>query len=648
MLTPAEMKQVELLVLERDMRAVTEGLGRLGVVHLSRAEAAEGGDLVKPTRLEGDLARVHELNERIDALCDALAVPEDVPPAEVPFVSHRDLENVLKPIERKLGDVLERRKRLDAEIETQYQVLRDLETFRPVEVPTEALRELSFLHFAIGTLPAGEVGAVREEVGDRALVLPYRSPDGTQRLVALAGRTGRFALDSVLEQHGFQGEKLPELKEGTPSQVVERTRNRLVALAQEQDAIREDTRAQAGRVGPRLAAWRLRLRVDEKLLEAQAYFGRTAATVLISGYVPSRRIDALRQEMLRTTDGRVVIEVDDPDQDDANAPTLMQNPALLKPFEMLVAGYGYPGYREIEPTPLLAVTFLLMFGIMFGDVGHGAVLVVAGLVARRASRVPKIRDFGMLLVLAGCASMVFGWVFGSVFGVEGALSPPAGGWFEPLRGGNINRLLGATVALGVAIITLGLILNIVNCIKARDYFAMTVHRFGIVGFIFYWGALGLGIRSVVLKAGPPTTLELGLFIVLPLLVLFLREPLHYLLTRKDGGERPSLFAGAIEGFVDVLETISGYIANTVSFVRVGAFALAHAALCVAIFSTEATVRTMPGGPLWSVLVVVGGNALVIALEGLVVSIQATRLEYYEFFGKFFKGEGKAYDPFKLT
>lgn len=647
MLRAAEMKHVELLVLERDIRAVTEGLGRLGLIHLTEAQASDGGELIKPAQLEGELGRVHALRERLATLCDTLGIGEDRPAAEVPYVALRELDGILKPIERQLQEAIAGRKKLDAEIETEYQVLRDLESFRSIEVPPAELKELDFLHFAIGTIPAEAVAEVQSELGDKAQLLPFRSPDGRQRLVAFTSRTGRFALDSVLKEHGFQAEELPEVEEGAPSEVVRRTQNRLLALAREQEEIHQDTAAVAEQQGGRLAACRQRLRVDEQLLEAQAYFGRTSATVLISGYAPSVRIDALREELLRATDGRVVIEVSDPPEGDPNAPTLMQNPRFLKPFELLVAGYGYPGYREIEPTPLVAVSFLLMFGVMFGDVGQGGILVLLGLLLARRSKQEMVEAFGHLLAMAGGASMVFGWIYGSIFGVAGALHPPVGGWFEPMAGANINRLLAACIVLGVAIISLGVVLNIINRIRAREYFAMTVDKFGIVGFIFYWGVLGLGIRSVVFGAAP-TALGLALLVFLPLLLLFLREPLHYLMTRKDGTKRPSLLGGVIEGFVDVLETVSSYIANTVSFLRVGAFALAHAALCVAIFSTERVVRELPGGPLWSVLVVVGGNVLVIGLEGLVVSIQSMRLEYYEFFGKFFKGEGKAYDPFKLT
>ena len=646
MLKPAEMKRVEVLVLDRDVRAVTEGLGRMGVVHFSAATAADGGDLVSPAHLEEQLARVHSLLERVGILCDALDVREGHPAAEVPFGRPEELDEALKPIEASLADVVERRKKLDTEMETEYQVLRDLEAFRPVDVAARDLAGLDFLHFAIGTLPSREVAAVAEAVGDKAVLLPFKSPDGEQRLIALTSRTGRFALDSILGEHGFDAERLPDTQGGPPSEAARKTQERLLELARQQEAFRQETRAIAAAEGGRLAAYRQRLRVDQQILNAQAYFGRTGTTDLITGYAPSIRVDALRQEILRLTGGKTVIEVSDPAADDANIPTLMQNPRLLRPFEMLIAGYGYPGYREVEPTPFVAIGFLLMFGIMFGDLGHGAVLLAAGLVVARRAAAQQTRDLGGLMWMCGAAGMVFGWINGSTFGVEGLPGPPIGGWFEPMAGANIERLLVATIVLGVVVISLGVILNIVNRIKARDYFGMVVDRFGLVGFIFYWGALGVGIRTVVFK-GSPSTLEVMLLVVLPLVVLFFREPLHYLMTRRDHTHRPSLLGGIIEGFVDVLETLSSYIANTVSFVRVGAFALAHAAVCAAIFTTEAIVRKMPGGALWSVLVVVGGNLFVILLEGLVVSIQAMRLQYYEFFSKFFRGEGKAYHPFKI-
>lgn len=650
MLRAAAMKRLEALTLARDLRAATEALGRLGAVHLSQATASESGDLLEPAAIEDQHQRIRDFAARVEALCHLLEVGEDHPAAELPFASPEEMERALEPLEKALAELAERRKKLDGEIEAQYQALRDLEAFRPVDVPPEELEGLDFLHFAIGTLPARNVKAVREAIGEKAVVLPFRSPAGDQKLIALTSRTGRFALESVLEGSDFIPEVLPRTRGRPPSEAALKVRERLTALAREQEALRAATREVAEREGGRLAAYRQRLRVDAQLLAAEAYFGRTGATCLIAGYLPSTRVDRVREELLRVTRGHVVVEVSEPPEDDAEVPTLMDNPRLLHPFEMLVAGYGCPGYREVEPTVLVAVGFLLMFGIMFDDVGHGLTLVFLGLaLARKASR-EEMKNLGTLLWMSGCSAMVFGWITGSVFGVEGAIRPPLGGWFKPLASiANINRLLMAAIVLGVVVISVGVVLNIINRIRARDYFAVVFDRFGVVGFVFYWGAVGLGIRALVGGGrARPSLPEALLLVGVPLGVLFFREPLHHLMTRRDRLRLPTLLGGLFEGLVGVLETLSTYVANTVSFVRVGAFALAHAAVCVAIFSTEAIVRKMPGGPLWSVLVVVLGNAFVIVLEGLVVSIQAMRLHYYEFFSKFFAGEGKAYQPFKLT
>lgn len=644
------MKRLEVVILERDVRAVAEGLGRLGVVHLSEARSAEGGELVDPARIEEELGRVRALLERVEALCDALSIGEDQPAAAVPYAGPDALDAELKAIEEGLGSLVARRKRLDGDIEAEYQVLRDVAAYRPLEVAPEDLRGLSFLHFALGTLPARAVGPLRAEVGDKAVLLPFKSPDGVQRLVALSSRTGRFAMESILAQHGFVPERLPERLAGAPGEVSRKAEERLLALAREQEALRAEGAKLAAELGGKLAAWRQRLRTDVQLLHAQALFGHTSAACLITGYVPASRLDALREELLRLTGGKAIIEVAEPGQDDPNTPTLLENPRLLKPFELLVTGYGHPGYREVEPTPFVAASFLLMFAIMFGDVGQGLVLAAVGLAISRRARGNTLRSFGVLLGLCGAAAALSGWAYGSIFGLDGALEPPWGGWLrvDLASTESIKPFLIATVGLGAVMVSLGVVLNLVNRVKARDYFGLVIDKFGLVGFVFYWGVVGLGVRALVWGGGPPAAWEVTAFVIVPLLVLLFREPLHWLMTRRDRTRRAHVLGGLMEGLVDILETLSAYAANTVSFVRVGAFALAHTAVCVAIYAIERMVRGAPGGPLWSLLVIVLGNALVIGLEGLVVSIQAMRLEYYEFFSKFFSGQGKAYHPFKLT
>ncbi|KPK60278.1 MAG: hypothetical protein AMK73_08225 [Planctomycetes bacterium SM23_32] len=190
-------------------------------------------------------------------------------------------------------------------------------------------------------------------------------------------------------------------------------------------------------------------------------------------------------------------------------------------------------------------------------------------------------------------------------------------------------------------------LNIVNRLRSGDYEGGLLGRFGLVGVVFYWGGLGVAVKLAVAGGGAADTyLVVGLILV-PLLLLILHRPIYGLLAhrRPVWGENPLL--GFFEGVVEALEMVMTYTANTLSFLRVAAFALSHAALCFTIFILLRLVNGLPGGPVWSTVVFVVGTAFVIGLEGLIVAVQIMRLEYYEFFTKFFRGEGVRYQPFRL-
>ena len=250
--------------------------------------------------------------------------------------------------------------------------------------------------------------------------------------------------------------------------------------------------------------------------------------------------------------------------------------------------------------------------------------------------------------------MVGGVVYGSCFGKtaeQGWFFPPL--WHEPLE--RATTLLLVMVGLGVFMISLGLILNVINRMRSRDVAGGVLDKYGIVGIWFYWGALGLVFRYAVLGQG--ALWEVLVLLVPPVLLIVFREPILPLLDHRSrlkaarsesgAGGSSSLAMQAFEGVVDLVEGVMSYLANTISFVRVGAFALAHAGFMLAIFETEKVVRTFPAGAMLSVVVLVVGNILVVGLEGLVIGIQALRLEYYEFFSKFFQGQGRAFHPFGL-
>ena len=211
---------------------------------------------------------------------------------------------------------------------------------------------------------------------------------------------------------------------------------------------------------------------------------------------------------------------------------------------MLVA-VMHAHYNELEPTLFVAITYMLMFGMMFGDVGHGAVLAIAGLLAMFLGKKTKVRDVGVLLLLAGGASVLFGFIYGSCFGLH-AFSKYAL-WREPLEGNPLDLMLVAIV-MGVVIISIGIVLNIINRFRKGDWMGGLLDGFGVVGALFYWGMLGLILKFAALSARGLVLPVLVLVLGLPLIAWTLREPLRYALDKRAAREPQSggYFEAAME------------------------------------------------------------------------------------------------------
>jgi V/A-type H+-transporting ATPase subunit I len=239
----------------------------------------------------------------------------------------------------------------------------------------------------------------------------------------------------------------------------------------------------------------------------------------------------------------------------------------------------------------------------------------------------------LILAEVGLFSALFGLLFGSFFGREDIFQPL---WFSPLD--DIPRLMLAALALGATLILTGLSLRIFNGLRSERFWVVATDRFGLAGLIFYGGGLISGYL-VYRQILPPVAL---VWLAAPLVAVFC----HPFAERQGGQWGPTGMLLA-EGAIEVLETILGFLTNTLSFLRVAAFGLAHAGLFLAVFALAEQARQLPLAPLWVVVVQVLGNAVILVLEGLVVSIQAVRLEFYEIFSKFFHGGGVVYTPLAL-
>jgi V/A-type H+-transporting ATPase subunit I len=261
-----------------------------------------------------------------------------------------------------------------------------------------------------------------------------------------------------------------------------------------------------------------------------------------------------------------------------------------------------------------------MFGMMFGDIGHGAVIILMGILLRN-----KISGLMVFTTMAGISSIVFGFLYGSLFGYEHIIHPL---WMSPMQ--DPNRILLVALAWGICFLIVANLLSIYNLFALNQPGQAVYSSRGIVGLLFFLGCIFAGYQFMANQqfAWP----EL-LAIFLPLSVILFKQWQHL-----EGNLFEKLLVVAIEGLDNVINTLS----STLSFLRIAAFSLNHVALAAAVFTLA---NMMDSFGHWVTIVL--GNIFIIVLEGGIVAIQCLRLEYYEGFSRFFSGKGQRFKPLKI-
>ena len=347
---------------------------------------------------------------------------------------------------------------------------------------------------------------------------------------------------------------------------------------------------------------------------------------ILAGYVTASHADDLKKK-LEAIPGVTCTLENAKTTGAAEPPTKLKNPGFLGGFEDFVKMYGLPSYNEMDPTPLVAITYFLFFGMMFGDVGQGAVIILVGALMWFLKKM----SLGKVLMTVGVSSIIFGFFYGSVFGMEDLIHG-----FNPSE--NINTVLIAAVAIGAIMIILVILMNIINGIRQKDPGKIFFSQNGLAGLIMYAGAVILVLAMLgYVKFAAPTWLLVTL-IILALAVIFLREPLTRLVEGRKNTEPESVLDFVLENFFELFEVVLSFLTNTISFIRIGAFALSHVGMMSVVFLLA---QTSTG---YNPVILVIGNLFVIGFEGMIVCIQVLRLEFYELFGRFYEGNGRPFEP----
>lgn len=364
----------------------------------------------------------------------------------------------------------------------------------------------------------------------------------------------------------------------------------------------------------------------------------------LTGWMSEKKADKIRKKLEAIESVEVSVS-NAKEELQLNPPVKLKNTFLARPFQFYTEMYGVPKYKEIDPTAFVAITYFTLFGIMFGDVGHGFCVILAGMFMWFNRKMA----IGKILMPCGFSGMIFGALYGSVFGFENGMD-----WFykgilhmkekpiEVMSSDCIGMILYLAVGIGMTLLCLAMCLNIYTSIRQGNIGKAIFDTSGVCGLVFY-GMICAGLVALMMFNTNLFSVPYIIVIVVMFLLIFMREPLSKLVNGNKDWVPESWGDYVLENVFESIEVLLSYVSNTMSFLRVAAFVLVHAGMMQVVFTLAETT-----GPIGYWPVVVIGNGLVCALEALLVSIQVLRLEYYEMFSRFYSGEGRPYEPVKLS
>ena len=664
MIFTTPMSYLVVVVLKEDSNNVAAELLAQGALHFVKIQDLDpsGADSLLPAKVDAELAVVKEARRRIDALLEVSELPHIVPrrmdPVEASGLDAHKINSELDGLVREMEVIRGKQKRIQQDLNRLEEIARQLSLASSGALELTDSGSGRFLAVRMGTISSDGFDRLQGDIG-RYPAVATRIGMQEDRVVVMVASMKRHNSEilSILQDAGFREEEISAGDAGRNVMPGTELRDKIAELGQQQRQHQEHLTETVRSKLPTLSDQWQKLRVRELLLTIRSEFSRTAHAALFTGWVPSAKRTALDEGLRRKTSGKCHIEwhgareMGGADTPGLQAPSELRNPKFLRPFQMLVSNFGIPEYGTVDPTVFVAIAYLLMFGLMFGDAGHGLVLALVGIIGvilgKRGKLSPGMTLLSRLVIWCGGTAVITGMLFGSYFGM--ALLPPL--WFDyhgivAGHGGagvfdSIFDILTLTIFLGVGIIGVGLILNWINLIRTRRWVPLIFDKGGILGGIIYgvgiWAAAyfaASGFRA--LPPGRPMLFGIGL----PALLLFAKFPLH------DRGKGVRVGWWVMEWVIELLEIFSGYLANTLSFMRVAGLGIAHVTLMIAFFQI-AEMAAPNGQNVVSIVILILGNLLVVGLEGLSAGIQSLRLNYYEFFSKYFNPTGTNYKPISL-
>jgi V/A-type H+/Na+-transporting ATPase subunit I len=549
------------------------------------------------------------------------------------------LEAIEVEVKKTSDQLTEERKRLE-QLES---TLRQLEPVADIKLDISTLRSSHYLYSTLGVMPAANVGRLQTSLARVPHVFLTLRDDPKNPVVWLAGtQANTDILERAARSAYLNPLSLPQSYQGTPEEIIKLLNREVETGKQKIAELKTVLMQQAETYKVQLLGLLWEIHASRLIADAIVRFGRLRHTYVIVGWVPSDELEDLMPR-IKSASKESLIETFPTNRrgENQNVPVALQNSKFLRPFQMLVTTYARPRYGELDPTWLIALTFPLLFGAMFGDVGHGILLAGFGVLisSQKVKALSSLASLGGLITICGLAATVFGFLYGSFFGFEDVIHAL---WLVPSK--EPLPILAVAVGAGVVLLTIGFLIGIFNYFVSRNWGRLFFGNNGIAGFVLYWSLIGL--VAAALGRIPLSPVIFAVLAVAASLAIMFSEVLIHLVE----GERPLIEGGlgtyAIQAPMEWFEAVISFLSNSLSYVRIGAFAIAHGVLSSVFFILAALVSPSHGVGYWIVVAI--GTVFIVLFEGLIVGIQTMRLEYYEFFSKFFTGGGMRFEPLTLN
>ncbi len=548
-----------------------------------------------------------------------------------------EMSEYILEIKEKLQEEVDIIKELEKEIAKYEDALVHVKNIQSLDIPLDDLFECSYIYIRFGRLPNDSVEKLRFFRNKPFVFKSFNYDQNYNWCLYFTTEEYKREIDNIFSSLFFERIFIPDFVHGTPSEAITSLEEKIAAVWDKINAYKRDIYDISCGCSDKLSCIKGELLFLNRVYEAKKYVVGLGDRFTISGFVEENNVENVKGMFKDVKD--IELEVAEADSDKRILPpTKLKNRWFSRPFGMFVEMYGLPAYGDIDPTPFVAITYALLFGIMFGDLGQGLVLALLGYVLYRF----KGMRLGAVGVRIGLSSAFFGLLYGSVFGNEEILTPfytdVLGFSGKPIHVMDADftmTLLIAAIAFGSILIVISMIMNIVKLIRKKKVVEVVCSHNGIAGLMLYGYLLvaialqmGLGIPAI-------NTGLILIFVGIPLLLIFMKEPLERLYHKHR--MFPNGFGGFfVEGFFELFEVLLSYVTNTLSFLRVGGFLLVHAGMMLVVMSL---MEMSAGG---GILVLVLGNLFVMGLEGMIVGIQVLRLEFYEMFSRYYEGNGTAF------